>query len=221
MTGYKLMTFKDPFESILAIQNRNLNWGSSKGKYSEQMVLVVECLLAENQATRPHVDEVIRICAGGLSSGSGSAGQQPDPWTPLNAAFQRIQSDIRAKQEEAANKKSSTASSNANVVMETTVTPRQRPKRNPAAATVTPVVTAGVIGGTGPGGGIPPVLAAPPKSPKPVSPSAGMGGSGTATDASGATGSLFRLDWLRTYHSFSCSYFSFYFRDELSGRKNG
>ncbi|ODM96273.1 AP2-associated protein kinase 1 [Orchesella cincta] len=111
--GYKMMSFKDPFDTILAIQNRNLSW-NIKVKYSDNLVHLIECLLAENQNTRPGIQEVIALLSS-VSSGEASL---------VNRVYSKI---LEAKKEADGVVKSRTPGA---VVLETSVTPRQRPKRN-------------------------------------------------------------------------------------------
>ncbi|CAL8090831.1 unnamed protein product [Orchesella dallaii] len=138
--GYKLMSFKDPFDTILAIQNRNINW-NIKIKYNDNLVKLIDCLLAENQHTRPTIQDTINLLSS-VSSGESAL---------VNRVYSKI---LEAKKESDGVVKKS-ANSGA-VVLETSVTPRQRPKRAVVPATVSVIP--------------PPVIPAPPKSPKPVSP---------------------------------------------------
>lgn len=113
---------------------------------------------------RPPVDEVIKMTSAALVSSD---------WTGVQTCYSRIAEDKKTR-EEASVKKQTTQS--ANVVMETTVTPRQRPKRGlVAAAPAVPVAVAGAVAVSSGTVIIPPVLA-PPKSPKPVSPGPPQGG---------------------------------------------
>ena len=146
--------YTTPFgDSILAIQSAHVTFPATS-TFTPQLHALIQYLLTPDSSQRPDIFQVAELCYGllGLPNPVSNVNAVPPP-PSLDALVAAMTSaSSAAKVEEKPIKPASVTPAAVTAALETSVTPRQRPKRNI-------VVPAPAVGAA---------LLPPPKSPKPV-----------------------------------------------------